>query len=194
MPRRISVVPTTVVLGLLLAMVTLAACGGPRTTSQGASFVGSDGSAVVIDVKDREPVPAISAPLLGGGTSALSSMRGDVVVINVWGSWCAPCRGEAASLEQVSRDFTGRGVRFIGVDTRDQTAAALAFVRHYRISYPSWVDQDGQVLLDLRTFLPADFPPSTLIVDRSGRVAARVIGPTSYTQLRSLVATVAATP
>jgi hypothetical protein len=85
-------------------------------------------------------------------------------------------------------------VQFVGVDTRDQTAAARAHQRRFGVSYPSIDDDGGQVLLAFRGTLPPVAIPSTLVLDRSGRVAARVLGPVDAATLRGLIADVAAEP
>jgi peroxiredoxin len=83
------------------------------------------------------------------------------------------------------------GVSFLGINTRDQDAAAMAFEENFDITYPSLVDENGELLLAFRDSLPASAIPSTLVVDREGRIAARVLGPTTYSQLTELVEQVA---
>jgi peroxiredoxin len=94
-------------------------------------------------------------------------------------------------MAEVSKETRSVGVRFVGIDTRDQTAAALAFESSYNITYPSLVDEDGRLSLALSEQLPANAIPSTLVVDRDGNVAGRIIGATQYTQLKQLVLRVA---
>lgn len=119
--------------------------------------------------------------------------RGSVVVINVWGSWCAPCRAEAPVLQEAAASYAPDGVQFIGVNVKDSPAAARAFERTYTISYPSIDDSvQSQAFLDLREYVPASAIPSTLVLDRAGRVAARVIGQISASTLRALLDAVVA--
>ena len=113
---------------------------------------------------------------LDGGTFDVADHRGEVVVVNVWGSWCPPCIAEAPDLQEVWSEVRGRGVQFVGVDFRDNTAAARAHERRFGVTYPSIEDQAGRVLLALRGSLPPRAIPSTLVLDRRGRVAARVLG------------------
>jgi peroxiredoxin len=84
------------------------------------------------------------------------------------------------------------GVRFVGLNTRDQQAAALAFEQRFGITYPSLVDESGELQLAFRDSLPPNAIPSTLVIDRDGDIAARVVGPTTYSQLSELVGDVAA--
>lgn len=107
--------------------------------------------------------------------------------MNAWGSWCAPCRAEAPDLRRTALETLSEGVRFVGLDTRDNDAAARAFVRRFRVPYSSLVDDDGELLLALRDTVPAQAIPSTVLLDRRGRVAARVVGRVTYSTLRGLI-------
>ncbi len=137
--------------------------------------------------RNRRPAPAVEGVTLDASRLALADLTGHVVVINVWGSWCSPCRAEAPILARLARETAASGVRFVGVDTRDRSAAARAFVRHFKIPYPSIVDTDGQVLLRFSGVIPISAIPSTLVVDPEGRIAARIIGKVDYTTLRGLI-------
>lgn len=148
----------------------------------------------VIPKEDREPAPAFSGPTLDGEQFDLAEQAGDVVVLNVWGSWCAPCRAEAPALAAVAEQTADDGVVFIGVNTRDTTTAAQAFEDEFAVPYPSVVDTDGRLLLAFRDTLPPAAIPSTLIVDRDGDMAARVLGEITETSLRDLVTDIAAEP
>jgi len=136
---------------------------------------------------ERIEAPDLQGVTLDGELFALTDLAGRVVVLNVWGSWCSPCRAEAPDLAKLARETADRGVRFVGIDTRDTTAAAQAFVRAVKIPYPSIADPDGQVLLELAGIIPVTAVPSTLVVDRQGNVAAKVVGQVSYATLRGLL-------
>ena len=134
-------------------------------------------------------LPRLEGPALGDDTMlSLDDQLGHVVVINVWGSWCGPCRSEAPDLAAVSQQTKRRGVRFLGVDVRDEPSAALRFERTYGITYPSFDDPEGQLLAQLRGIVPVGAVPSTLVVDASGVIRARVIGRVERSALRSLIA------
>jgi thiol-disulfide isomerase/thioredoxin len=176
--------------------LTLAGCGDDGRVQPSAEsavgFVQGSGVVTVVPMQERQPAPAFAGPLLDGGDFDLAEARGDVVVLNVWGSWCAPCRAEAPGMSAVAEQTAADGVRFVGVNTRDTETAARAFEEEFGIGYPSVVDQDGRLLLAFRDTLPPAAIPSTLVVDREGRMAARVIGPITETTLTSLVTDIAA--
>lgn len=136
---------------------------------------------------ERRPAPDIRGATLDGDRLALADLRGRVVVVNVWGSWCPPCREEAPDLARTARETTDRGVRFVGINVRDNPGAAGAFVRKFDIRYPSLVDTDGTLLLAFDGIIPVSAIPSTLVIDTKGRIAARVIGKTTYTTLLGLL-------
>jgi len=182
-----------VVASALLALATTAGCAGGDASPGAADsgYVAGDGAVTLLPESDREPAPRLSGALLGGGALDTSEYAGKVVVVNVWGSWCAPCRAEASALERAYQATRAQGVQFVGINARDSDAAAQAFVRRYQISYPSIVDRDGRLQLAFRGSLPLAAFPSTVIIDRQGRAAARVLGPVSGVTLRDLVVEVA---
>ena len=148
---------------------------GPQ--GDGPGFVQGDGSLSVVPVGERRPAPGLTAPALGGGEITLAELDADLVVLNFWASWCAPCRAEAPALERVAEEYADRDVQLLGVNTRDSVDAALAFVRNMRggeQSYPSVVDEGGRVTaLFARDFRAV---PTTLVLDRQRRIAARAYG------------------
>lgn len=121
----------------------------------------------------RGAVPPIAGEdvLRPGSEIGTASLRGQVVVLNVWGSWCGPCRAEAPELEEAARATAPLGVQFLGIDVRDDRDAAADFLRDRGVSYPSIYDPPGRSLLALRGF-PRNVVPSTIVLDREGRVAA----------------------
>jgi len=184
---------------LAAAMLTIAGCEGGAIgentpISSGQSFVGSSYQSTVFPVDSRPLAPPVSGTTLTGGKLSLTSYRGDVVVLNFWGSWCAPCRAEAPALGTLARQLYGRGVRFVGIDIRDEPDSALAFMQTFRIGYPSISDPDDEIALLFRSTDPPAAIPSTIVIDRRGRIAARIIGGVSYPGLRQLLTQVAAEP
>ncbi|WP_307844416.1 TlpA family protein disulfide reductase [Actinotalea solisilvae] len=138
-------------------------------------------------IKDRAAPVDLSGTGLNGEAIDIAAWRGDVVVINVWGSWCAPCREEAPTLADTSSAYASEGVRFLGVNVRDNPAAAIAFEESYAIGYPSIDDRDGGALLSLAEHLPGAGVPVTLLLDREGRPAARVLGSVERSTLTALL-------
>ncbi len=155
------------------------------TTSTGLTIVAPD--------QRGEPL-ALSGLTLDEQSLDIADWRGDVVVINLWGSWCGPCREEAPGLVRVWRSTREQGVRFLGIDVKDNRAAANAYVNHFGTDYPSIFDEDASAQLVLAGHVPVNAIPSTLVLDREGRVAATVVGPVDEDTLRGLVTDVLAEP
>lgn len=173
-----------------LAAATLAGCSTPTTGTGG--FVTGDGSITVIAPQDREPAPAIAGETLDGEQWSSETVEGKVIVYNVWGSWCGPCKAEAPALQSVAEQTADKAV-LIGLNTRDlDRAAPQAFVRNNGITFPSIFDPDGSVLLAFAGELPPTAIPSTLLVDPQGRMAARIVGVTTETTMLGLIDDLAA--
>lgn len=177
--------------GVVAAALLLAACGtsttsGSSDTEKAAASSTQDGLTEYPTGK-RPMAPMLSGKTITGDQLDLADLRGNVIVLNVWGSWCAPCRAEAPDLKKVSEETRDLGVRFVGINTRDNDAAAKAFERNYGITYPSFRDPDGKLLLGFDGRIPLSAVPSSVIIDRDGRIAARIIGRTTYTTLSELV-------
>lgn len=164
----------------------------PTTGSSSSSGSAGDASTglTLFPLGSRPTVPALQGVMLDDKAFDLASLRGHVVVLNAWATWCGPCRAESPGLARASKATYSQGVRFVGIDTRDQVSAALAFRRAFGITYPSVVDTDGRLMLAFARVIPISGIPSTLIVDPSGHITARVIGPVDYTTLRGLISDV----
>jgi thiol-disulfide isomerase/thioredoxin len=145
-----------------------------------------------ISPDQRQELPSVSGPALGGNrTISSQDYRGKVVVINVWGSWCPPCRKEAPDLQAASVE-TKDTAQFIGITSKDyDPAPAEAFLRSFRITYPSIYDPTGKVLLAFAGQLPPSAIPSTMIIDRQGRLAVRVLSEVSKITLVDMINDVA---
>ncbi|GAB7192617.1 TlpA disulfide reductase family protein [Kineococcus sp. NUM-3379] len=174
----------------LAAAVLLAGCGGDDLPPAGYAAAGE---AVV----ERAPGER-GEPLELSGTSAegervdLADLRGSVVVLNTWYADCPPCQKEAPVLAAAAREHADEGVRFVGVNVRNDSAEAIAaFQDGHGIDYPSIRDGDGSAQLALRGVAP-NATPSTLVLDTAGRVAAVVAGEVEGSTLTALLATVLA--
>ena len=150
-------------------------------------YVAGDGTIEALTPGQRETVVTLEGTTLEGEPWSSADHRGQVVVINVWGSWCGPCIEEAPALEQVASDLRAAGepVRFIGVNSRDSVPSALAFQQAHGISYPSLQDDGGRTRAQLGGLAVAT--PSTIVLDGQGRVAARISGQVDASTLRGLV-------
>ncbi|MGS0561362.1 TlpA family protein disulfide reductase [Microbacterium aurugineum] len=145
---------------------------------ENTGYVAADGAIVEIPAADRgEPVK------FGGVTETgekfdSADVAGQVTVVNFWYAGCAPCRLEAADLEAVWQKFADEDVSFVGINTRDQADTAVAFAEEYGITYPSLIDVDtAEAKLAFAKVVPIAATPTTLVLDKQGRVAAKIIGP-----------------
>ena len=177
------------------AAALLAGCTGTPigagTTTQNQNFVAGDSAVTTWPTGDRTAAPAVTAKTLEGGSFSLADHKGKVVVLNFWASWCAPCRVETPALQVLAHDLASQGVVFVGVDSRDDPDAARAFLADIKgsdapVDYPDIDDSSGDVAMSFHSLLPPGFP-STLVVDRAGKVAARVNGPTTGVRLKALL-------
>ncbi len=186
------------IMGIVLSLLAASACSpasaGKPVDESGQSFVSSDGSVTERPLGSRGSAIQLQGATLDGGSLDLADLRGKVVVINVWGSWCPPCRKEAPTLKAVSDELSSTGVVFVGIDTRDNDASARAFVDTFDLSYRNIVDKDGTLLLAFSGDLNPQAIPSTLVLDRQGRVAARVLGGVTEGTLRGIIEPVVAEP
>ncbi len=187
----------TAALAAVLALGGLVGCTGSQAVDPQAGgarrFVQGSGTVGEYAPADRKSVPAVRGTLVGGGTLDLADLRGQVVVLNFWGSWCAPCRAEAKTLEDVYQSTRASGVAFVGVNVRDSESKAKAFNRTFGVTYPSLFDEAGRVALSLRE-APPNAIPATLLIDRAGRVAVVFRKPVLVRELRPAVERLAAEP
>jgi len=172
-----------------LLVFTLVGCGQEQgsTGGDGSNFIAGDGSLVLLDADQRAQAPEIAGTTLDGQSLSVGDYAGDIVVLNVWASWCAPCRAEAPVLAALSDDLADEGVQFIGLNTRDSQAAAQAFAGSKGLDFPHLVDADGRLQLLFADTLPPQAIPSTVVIDSQGRVAARALGAVSESSLRGLI-------
>ena len=152
-------------------------------------YVSGDGAVETIPQADRAEPVELSGELLDGTAWDSASARGDVLVVNVWGSWCAPCVAEAPDLQKVWSELQAEQapVRFVGINFREDPARGAAFAKKAGMTYPSLSDEESGGVLILALQGKAPTVPTTLVLDRQGRIAARVNGPVSASTLRGLV-------
>lgn len=173
---------------VLIALLLAAAGWSLPNDGEQAQVAGDGGIIEQFPVEERAAVGPIAGRTIDGGRFDSSEVEGHVVVYNVWGSWCSPCRKEAPDLKRLSDELHAKGVRFVGIDVKDNDASAVAFQREFDIKYPSLSTSDsGQALLALGDAVPLGAVPTTVVVDREGRVAARIVGIASYYTLKGLI-------
>jgi thiol-disulfide isomerase/thioredoxin len=178
----------------VIAGLALSGCSAGQAVQNGpgggdTNYVGGTVGMTAFQAGHRPLAPRVSGTTLTGRPLSLTAYHGRVVVLNFWASWCAPCRSEAPVLAQLSRNYQARGAQFIGVNIKDPGPAnGAAYERSFGITYPSLYDPVGQVLLAFRATVPPEAIPSTLVIDRTGHIAARVIGAVEYSSLNKLLA------
>jgi thiol-disulfide isomerase/thioredoxin len=179
----------TAALVVACALGPVAGCSASGDSATGSKgYIAGDGRIVLIDESERPPVPELAGKTLGGGQFDNSKYSGKPMVINVWASWCGPCRAEADDLVRASKRLDG--VQFLGINTRDEPSAAEAFVRAHGIAYPSLLDEDGSELLGFYGLYNLKTLPTTMVVDAEGRIAALVTDAITETTLVDLVSDV----
>ena len=178
----------------LLAVLVLVAGGCSRVGSTGdKGYIDGEGVITLLPVAQRKAPGAVGGESLDGQQLSLAAYAGKVVVVNVWGAWCPPCRAEADELAAAARELAPKGVVFVGINSRDSSKDnARAFQRTYDVPYPSIYDPGGRNLLAFHRTLTPNAIPSTVVIDAQGRVAASILGAvTSKTTLVDLVEDVA---
>ena len=171
------------------ALMLLTGCGGSGAGGSTEGFVSSNRTITVVPVSERRPAPELAGLDLHGRRLSSADLRGNdrVLVVNVWGSWCAPCRREAPVLAEASRRYAKHGVAFLGLLSRDKPATANAFARRFDVAYPSLQDPGGRLQLRFADSLPSQGIPTTWIIDREGRVAARLLAEVTKGTLDGLI-------
>lgn len=179
MKRRL--LPVLAPCAALVAALVLAGCTGKDAVDQNAGgqfrYVSGTSVGKTYPPADRKKAGQISGPLFSGGTFHLAQTAGKVVVINYWATWCGPCTTETPQFDTVYRAYKGKGVDFVGIDTKDSPEShGRAFVKDNDISYPMVYDEQGETAVRLGK-IPALALPFTVLIDKQGRVAAVYLKP-----------------
>lgn len=170
--------PLAAVLLAVLAPVT--ACGRDQPAVPGTETVAS---------AEREAPLSLSGTTLDGEPFDLASLRGRIVVLNSWASWCPPCRDETPAFVDLARSSDPADIAVVGLNVTDDADAARAFAEEFDMPYPSVSDPDGAFIRTIPGIPPASLP-STVILDRDGRIAARIVGGTTTLELATVIAEV----
>lgn len=194
MARKSIVGKLMVVIAVGALSLGVSACSGDANSiaaqarsGDGKGFISGDGSIERVALGQRSTPLALTGTTLQGTSWKVADAKDKVLVLNVWGTWCGPCVAEAPHLQQVWSEMSeaGKPVQFMGINYRDSPETAAAFLRANKIAYPSLQDDGGRTLLALRG--KANATPTTLVLDRQGRIAARVSGPVTAATLSGLV-------
>ncbi|MEU8152508.1 TlpA disulfide reductase family protein [Micromonospora sp. NPDC048986] len=173
----------------LLATVAAVALVGCTSGGSGEKDCTSDGLTITCAPEQRSKTPKVIGELLTGGQYDVSQARGQVVVVNFWGSWCAPCRAEADDLEDTYQATKASGVTFLGVNVQDSKDKAIAFEQG-RATYPSIFDPSSRQALNFD--IPPNSTPATVVLDRDGRIAVVIRRAVTKDELLPIVERVAA--
>jgi thiol-disulfide isomerase/thioredoxin len=185
--KRRTVVTVAAVVAALLAGALVVTFTEGSGQASGVTYIDGNTSEMVYAVGHRALAPDFSGTSLTGTPIRLASYRGKVVVLNFWGSWCNPCRSEAPTLAVLSEQYRSQGVSFLGDDVGDTPANALAFTRSVGITYPSVNDSGYDVVQDFSKVVPVSDTPTTVVIDRTGRIAGLVIGAVSYQAMTTIL-------
>jgi peroxiredoxin len=174
------------------AVLALAGCSGGGGTSDDADvadqgYVSGDGSFTQWAAADREGPVEVAGTDYAGQAVDVADWRGDVVVLNTWYAACPPCREEAPDLVDIAHEYAGSGVHLLGINGVDDAGAAEPFQTSFEVPYPSIDDRDKQAIAALQGIVPIQATPTTVVLDRDGKVAARIVGLAEGSTLRALI-------
>jgi peroxiredoxin len=164
------------------AVTLLAGCSSDPLAEQYANgttknYISGEGTVTEIKAADREDAVAFEGQTDAGTDVASDDYAGQILVLNFWYAGCPPCRVEAPELEEAYASFADESVSFLGVNVRDQIPQSLAFADELGVTYPSVMDADnGNMLLAFSGTVAPNAVPTTLVIDKQGRVAARFLG------------------
>ncbi|AYG05358.1 TlpA family protein disulfide reductase [Gryllotalpicola protaetiae] len=170
------------ILSVVVAVTVLSGCTATALQSQyengdNKGYISGTGVTEIKPADRKDPV-SFSGTTDQGTSFSTADHAGDVIVVNFWYAGCPPCRLEAKSLQKLNVQFEGKGVDFVGVNTRDDKASAASYDKTFGVTYPSILDASkGRVQLAFSGTYRPNATPTTIILDKQGRVAARIEGP-----------------
>ena len=184
--RRTVVTTAAAVVVLLVAALVVTVFTHGNSSS-------ADDNMVAYPAGHRPAAPDFTATSLTGAPINFASYRGKIVVLNVWGSWCAPCVSEGQTLKYLDEEYGPQGIAFLGDDIQDTPANALSFMHGEGITYPSVNDANGAVEERLAIAVPVNGLPTTLVIDKTGHIAGLIDGPATYPDVTTLLKDAAVT-
>lgn len=180
-------VTAVVIAAAVLVLATGCSSSEDELGDSGGSYVSGDGTVSEFAIDDRGEPIGFTGETDTDATVTAEQYRGQVLVVNFWYAACPPCRVEAPWLEELSQQFADDGVQFLGVNIRDGKATAQTFATSFGITYPSVIDTDGAVTLAFTGLASPTAVPTTIVLDRQGRPAARIVGLIDKSVLESLI-------
>ena len=166
---------------IAVSALVLTSCGNGGSSIAQESYISGNGAVTFISADNRQLAPKLSGDTLYGTKYDFAGNK--IAVVNVWASWCSPCRAEIPTLVALSKKYSD--VQFMGILTRDNLANAEVFARQLAVPYPNFIDDS--LLLGFRKTLPANAIPTTVVIDKQGRVAARISGSVTVAGLSNLI-------
>ncbi|MGW2090486.1 TlpA disulfide reductase family protein [Streptomyces sp. NPDC001880] len=172
---------------IFAGVLLLCACGNGESQTK---YVDSGDGISAIPQDNRRMARGLKGKTIDGEQVNIADLKGKVVVINVWGSWCGPCRAEVPNFVKVAKETKKKGVEFIGINTRDANRSlVVAFEKEYKVEYPSLYDPTGKMVMNgfPKGTLNPQTVPSTIVLDRKGRIAARTLRALSEEGLNGMI-------
>jgi thiol-disulfide isomerase/thioredoxin len=184
--RRAVVMAAAVIVVLLAAGLVVTLTGGKGQASD-RDYIDGSTSAWLYANGHRPAAPDFAGTTLTGAPLKYSAYKGRPLVLNFWGSWCGPCRGEGPTLAVLSEKYAKHGVSFLGDDVGDNPASATAFTRSVGITYPSLNDPGYQLAQDFGNAVLINDTPTTIVIDKTGHIAGVVYGAATYSELDTML-------
>ena len=173
-------------IALTIIAVLLSSCSTNSTSGdESIGYVAADGSAVLRDPSERGEPINLNAQLLDGRGWELSDYRGQVLILNAWGPWCAPCRTEVPQLQELLNQKSADGLQVFGFATRTNKSAVEAFLSKREITISQIADFDSAVISQIKG-VPSATVPGTIFIDKKGRVAGVALGAADISLIRTL--------
>ncbi|MEV7973621.1 TlpA disulfide reductase family protein [Cellulomonas sp. NPDC089187] len=175
---------------LAAGLLALTACSGGTTSGESttdAGYQSQDGSFTSWSVDERQGPVEVAGTDYAGTTQDTADWLGDVVILNTWYAACPPCREEAPDLVDIANEYADQGLHVLGINGVDDAGAAESFQRTFDVPYPSIDDRDKAAVASLQGVVPIQATPTTVVLDREGKVFARIVGMAEGSTLRALV-------